>query len=214
MSRHALLAGSTGLIGSELLTRLLADPHYDRVTALSRRPLALQHPRLRVLLSQLDDLDTQADALRADDVYCALGTTLAQAGSREAFAQVDHGLVMALARAARAAGSRQFLLVSAVGASLASPSFYSRTKGRVEQELQGLGYDALHIVRPSLLLGERDHARTMEDLAQKLAPALGWITRGPLARFRPVSAAEVARAMIVYALRDERGVHIHESPLL
>jgi uncharacterized protein YbjT (DUF2867 family) len=212
MSRHALLAGATGLIGSQLLTQLLADERYARVTALSRRPLPLQHPRPQVLISDLSGLDAFGEALRADDVYCALGTTLAQAGSREAFAHVDHDLVMALAGAAYRAGSRRFLLVSAVGSSVKSPSFYSRTKGRVEQDLRAIGFDALHILRPSLLLGERVEARPMEALAQKLAPSLGLITRGPLARYRPVTAAEVAAAMIACAFSDRRGVQIHEAP--
>jgi uncharacterized protein YbjT (DUF2867 family) len=214
MSRHALLAGATGLIGAQLLTQLLADERYTRITALSRRPLPLQHPRLQLLISDLVELDRHGEALRADDVYCALGTTLAKAGSREAFARVDHDLVMALAVAARRAGSQRFMLVSAVGSSVKSPSFYSRTKGRVEQDLRALGFDALHILRPSLLLGERAEARPMESFAQKLAPALGLLTRGALARYRPVTAAKVASAMIACAFSDGRGVLVHEAPFV
>ncbi|MDB5972126.1 MAG: hypothetical protein JWQ90_4576 [Hydrocarboniphaga sp.] len=212
MSRHAVLAGATGLIGCHLLSGLLSEPRYTKITALSRRPLMASDPRLQVLLTDFGDLDAHAASLAADDVYCALGTTLARAGSREAFAHVDHDLVMALAGAAYRAGSRQFLLVSAVGSSANSPSFYSRTKGRVEEDLRALGFESLHIIRPSLLLGERTESRPMEAVAQKLAPALGLITRGFLARYRPVTAAEVARAMIACALSDQRGVQVHEAP--
>jgi len=212
MARHAVLAGATGLIGSDLLDRLLRDRRYTRITVLSRRPVAAADERLSVLTTDFSDLDRHAAALAADDVYCALGTTLAKAGSREAFVKVDYGLVMALAQAAHHAGSRQFLMVSAVGSSPQSPSFYSRTKGRVEQDLRGIGYQALHIFRPSLLLGERAESRAAEQIAQKLAPALGLITRGPLSRYRPVAADEVARAMIAVALRDQPGVHLHEAP--
>lgn len=212
MSRHALLAGATGLVGQQLLIQLLADERYAQVTALSRRALPMQHPRLKVLLSDLDDLQAHAEALKADDVYCALGTTLARAGSREAFARVDHDLVMAVAKAAHRAGSRRFLLVSAVGSSPRSPAFYSRVKGQVEQDLRALGFEALHIFRPSLLLGVRADSRPMESIAQKLAPALGLITRGPLARYAPVTAQQLARTMIASAFGGQRGVQVHEAP--
>lgn len=212
MSRHALLAGSTGLIGSLLLRQLLDDPRYDRVTALSRRELPLQHERLQVLLTDFDDLDRRRDMLGADDVFCALGTTMSRAGSRSAFEQVDHGMVLALAQAARRAGARQFVLVSAAGSSATSPSFYSRTKARVESDLRALGYPGLHILRPSLLLGDRRESRPMEQLAQRLSPALGWLARGPMARYAPVQAATVATAMRVIALRDQAGTHVYEAP--
>jgi uncharacterized protein YbjT (DUF2867 family) len=212
MSRQAVLAGTTGLIGGELLKMLLADSRYSQVTALSRRPLPLQHAKLKVLIVDFDDLAAHAADLQADDVYCALGTTLAKAGSRDAFARVDHDYVMALARATLAAGSRQFLLVSAAGSSTKSPSFYSRTKGFVERDLRALGFPTLHIVRPSLLLGERAESRPMEAVAQKLAPAVGWLARGPLARYKPVAAEEVAKKMIASALSDQRGVQVHDAP--
>lgn len=212
MTRTALLAGSTGLIGTQLLQRLLDDTRYAQVIALSRRPLSRQHPRLKVLLSDLQDLSALAEQLKADDVYCALGTTIAKAGSREAFAQVDHGMVMTLARAAHQAGSPRFMLVSAVGSSVKSPAFYSRVKGEVERDLRALGFDALHIVRPSLLLGERSESRPAEQIAQKLAPALDLITRGPLARYAPVSAADVAKKMMACAFSGQRGVQVHEAP--
>ncbi|WP_428310848.1 NAD(P)H-binding protein [Hydrocarboniphaga sp.] len=212
MTRTALLAGSTGLIGTQLLQQLLDEPRYSRVTALSRRALPVQHPRLEVVLSDLDDLSVHADALQADDVYCALGTTIAKAGSRKAFAHVDHDLVMAVARAAHHAGSRRFMLVSAIGSSVKSPAFYSRVKGEVERDLRGVGFEALHILRPSLLMGERSESRPAEQIAQKLAPALGLITRGRLARYAPVSAQQVAAAMIACAFSNQRGVHVHEAP--
>jgi uncharacterized protein YbjT (DUF2867 family) len=212
MTRTALLAGTTGLIGTQLLKQLLADQRYSRVTALSRRALPLQHPRLKLVLGDLEDLSSHADALQADDVYCALGTTIAKAGSREAFAHVDHDLVMAVAKAAHQAGSRRFLLVSAIGSSVKSAAFYSRVKGEVERDLRAVGFDALHIIRPSLLLGERAESRAMEGVAQKLAPLLGLITRGPLAAYAPVTAQQVASKMIGCAFSDQRGVHVHQAP--
>ncbi len=213
MKRTALVAGATGLVGSRLLARLLRDPAYTQVVAIARQPLGIEHPQLRVLLNDYADLTAHSEALAVDHVFCCLGTTLKRAGSREAFADVDERMVLDLARATREAGAEQFLLVSAVGASEHALSFYSRTKGRVEQRLAELGFDALHILRPSLLLGERREHRPFEALAQRYAPVLAPLCVGPLRRYRPVSADEVAEALVRLALRGERGQHVHHLPL-
>ncbi len=213
MSRIALVAGSTGLIGNLLLRRLLEDSGYAEVRVLSRRALDLQHARLKVIQTDYYNLGRLGDALAVDDVFCCLGTTLAKAGSRAAFEDVDYRMVVELARAARNAGARQFLVVSALGASEHSPSFYSRVKARMEDTVAALGYDAVHILRPSLLLGKRSESRPLEDLAQRLAPALAPVFRGRMTKFRPVAAADVAAAMQRLALRGDSGTFIHYLPL-
>lgn len=213
MSRTALLAGPTGLVGRLLLQRLLASPEYIAVAALTRRPLGLSHPKLLELHADYDDLGKLKGNLGADDVFCCLGTTLRKAGSRAAFERVDYHMVVDLARAARAAGAKQFLVVSAVGSSKHSPAFYSRVKARMEEAVADAGFDAVHIVRPSLLLGPREEHRFAEDLAQRLAPLIAPLFRGPFKKYRPVSADEVAAAMEQLALSAAKGVKIHHLPL-
>lgn len=213
MTRTALIAGPTGLVGQYLLQRLVLDPAYSSVRALARRPLALQHPSLRLLQTDLADPSTLGASLQADDVFCCLGTTMRRAGSRAAFEDVDYRMVVDLARAARAAGAHQFIVVSAVGASTHSPAYYNRVKGRMEAAVSALGFSAVHIVRPSLLLGERTEQRPSEALAQKLSPYLSPLMAGPLMRYRPVAAEDVAEAMLQLALRGEHGVHVHHLPL-
>ncbi|WP_028081023.1 NAD-dependent epimerase/dehydratase family protein [Solimonas soli] len=213
MSRSALVAGATGLVGQRVVERLLRDPAYARVCVVARRPLPIAHPQLTTLISDFADLAALGPRLAADDVFCCLGTTLRRAGSRAAFADVDCRMVVDLARAARAAGAHQFLVISSVGASARALSFYLRVKGRMEAEIAGLGFAAVQILRPSLLLGERGEHRPGEAFAQRGAPLLERIARGPLQRYRPVSADAVAEAMLRLALRGERGVQVHHLPL-
>lgn len=213
MKRSALVVGATGLVGSHLVERLLQDPAYARVRVLARRPLALAHPRLDVVVDALDRIEALGEALAVDDVFCCLGTTIAKAGSREAFAAVDEHLVVALARASRAAGAQQFIVISAVGASEHALSFYSRVKGRMERAVAAIGFDAVHIVRPSLLLGDRAEHRAGEALAIRWAPRVDFMLRGALQRYRPVRSEDVAEAMVRLALRGEHGVHVHHLPL-
>ncbi len=211
--RTALIAGATGLIGNLLLQRLLNDPGYGEVRVLSRRPLNVTNPRLRVLLSDYSDLSSLAEALNADDVFCCLGTTIKAAGSRAAFEDVDYRMVAELAQESRAAGAKRFLVVSAVGASERAMAFYSRVKGRMERVVSALDFEAVHILRPSLLLGERSEHRPGEVMAQKLAPLMAPLLSGPLARYRAVAADDVAAAMQMLAQSGKHGVHLHHLPL-
>jgi uncharacterized protein YbjT (DUF2867 family) len=214
MSRTALVAGPTGLVGRMLVKRLLANPAYSRVIELTRHPLPDGNAKLVQLQTDYADLKKLKTQLACDDVFCGLGTTLRKAGSRVAFERVDYHMVVDLARAAKAAGAKQFLVVSAVGAAPKFPSpFYSRVKARMEQAVAEIGFRAVHIVRPSLLLGPREERRLAEDIAQRLAPLFAPLMVGPLKKYRPVKAEEVAAALETLALRDATGVQVHHLPL-
>lgn len=213
MTRTAIIAGHTGLVGRHLLEMLLRDPRYAAVKAVGRRAPAQAHPRLDVIQTELGDLGPFVTRLAADDAYCCLGTTLRAAGSRAAFERVDYHMVVDYARTARAAGATRFFLVSALSADARSPIFYSRVKGRTEQALREVGFEALHLLRPSLLLGARGEQRLVEDLAQRVAPMLNRLLPGPLAKYRAVRAEDVAAALLRLSEREDRGVHVHMLPL-
>ncbi|MGK5630542.1 NAD(P)H-binding protein [Streptomyces sp. URMC 123] len=207
-TRTALLAGATGLVGSHLLTRLLADPRYGRVTALVRRPPAVTHPDLDVRVTDFADLGAD-DVPAVDDVYCALGTTRKAAGSREAFRAVDQHLTVAVARHARRAGARRIALCSAIGARPGARAFYLRVKGDTEREVIGLGYDSTEVFRPSLLLGDRSEHRPAERASTAAAPLFTPLLVGPLRPCRPVSADRLAAAMITGLTAAAPGRHLH-----
>lgn len=211
--RTALVAGYTGLVGRHLLAQLLAGGAYARIKTVGRRAPPVDDARVEALVTGLENLAGMRERLAADDVFCCLGTTLRAAGSRAAFEQVDFDMVVDLACTAHAAGARRFFLVSALGASANSRVFYNRIKGRAEAAVRAVGYETLHIVRPSLLLGKRDEPRPGEDFAQKLLPALGRLLVGPLAAYRAVPAEEVARALVELAAREQPGVMISTLPL-
>lgn len=210
--RAVLLAGATGLVGGRVLARLLAQAGGARVLALVRRPLAQSHPRLHTLVGAWDAgaIGAALDGAQLDAYACCLGTTIRQAGSREAFLAVDRDLVLSLGETARALGARQALLVSSVGASAQSGNFYLRVKGEAERGLAGLGFERVDCLRPGLLLGERSERRRAEGLGQKLAPLSNPLMRGPLRRYRAIGADVVAGAMVSLIGRPEPGRFVHE----
>jgi len=142
-------------------------------------------------------------------VYCCLGTTIKKAGSQDAFRRVDHDYVVALAQAAKQAGARRFLLVSALGANPRSHIFYNRVKGEVERDVSAVAFAAVHIFRPSLLLGERAESRPLERLGTLAFGVLAPLLVGPLRPYRPIAAEAVAQAMVRAALGEGTGVRVH-----
>ncbi len=208
--RTALVVGATGLVGGHLLRLILENEHYGAVTVLSRRPTGIVHAKLSEHRVDFDAPKTFAELAAADDVFCCLGTTMKKAKTRDAFYTVDYTYPVHVARACAAAGARQFLIVTALGANPRSPFFYNRVKGEVEAAVLKIGFSAVHIFRPSLLLGERKEKRIMEGVAGGLARIMAPLMAGPLEKYRPIEAEDVARAMVRTALTD-RPSAVHES---
>ncbi|HEY8994343.1 MAG TPA: oxidoreductase [Lacunisphaera sp.] len=193
----AFIAGASGLIGRSLLDQLLAAPEYDRVVSLGRRKLQdVSHPKLRQVVVDFAALDGAVTEQSCDDAFCCLGTTIRQAGSREAFRAVDHGAVLAFAWAARRQGAGRFFVVSALGADPESRIFYNRVKGETEVALEVLGFETLAVFRPSLLLGKRQEMRPGERLMIPVFWLAEPLLLGRLRKYRAIRADVVARAMV------------------
>jgi uncharacterized protein YbjT (DUF2867 family) len=211
-ARVALLAGASGLVGSQCLKRLLGEPGYARVITLTRRLLPHDDPKLEQRVVEFDRLGAAGvDFPRATDVFCCLGTTMRQAGSEAAFRQVDFTYVVSLASLSLGAGARQFLLVSSLGASPKSRIFYSRVKGETEAAVAALSFEARQIFRPSILVGERGERRAGEAIGAAVMRGAASAMLGPLRKYRPIAAATVAEAMVRVALRAPRGITVYES---
>lgn len=209
-TRTAVLLGASGMVGGHCLKALLESPHYGRIVAMLRRELELgSNPKLQQKLVNFDALKA-ADFTGVDDIFCALGTTMRQAGSQEAFQRVDLEYPLAAARQGLGAGARQFVLVSSAGGDAKSKNFYLHTKGELELRLGELGYKSLHIFRPGLLLGARKEVRPMELFATRIAPLINLTLWGPLRHYRSIAAASVGKAMVAAAVQAAPGTTFYE----
>lgn len=202
--RSVLLLGATGLVGHEVLSLLLADADVSRVVVIGRRPAGTTHPKLEEHVFDLGDMAAHPHFFAVDQVVCALGTTIKVAGSQERFRVVDHDYPLTAAHLAKSQGAKHYLLVSSMGADASSRIFYSRVKGELERELIAIGFRSTTIVRPSLLLGDRAESRFGERLAARFA----WLTP---AKYKPIEARDVARALVRLAAEDREGVRVVES---
>jgi uncharacterized protein YbjT (DUF2867 family) len=199
-----VLFGASGLVGG-LLVPLLGG--HD-LTVVGRRASGVANERV----ARVEDWPGVIAELRPDVAISTLGTTIGKAGSRNAFAAIDHDAVVAVAAAGKAAGARQFLMVSSVGADATSSAFYIATKGRAEASVTALGFARLDIFRPGLLVGARTgDPRIAERLAIAFSPLTNALTPRRFDRYRAIAAADVAAAMARAVGAPGSGVHIHHN---
>jgi len=195
-NRTIIIAGTTGLVGRAVLKAALQDQTIGAVHSLSRRPLKIEHVKLK---EHLVDFDNLPELPQADELYLALGTTIKIAGSRPAFRAVDYGANLTVARAALAAGVQRIGLVSSMGADAQSSIFYLRVKGELESALLKLGFAGSVFVRPSLLVGDRRALGQPHRIGEQIGVFVtAFLGRLVPRRFRPVSASAVASALLAY----------------
>jgi len=212
MSRTAIVVGSNGLIGSELLNMLLEDDYYRTVVSLARKYLDMKNPKLvQYIIEDYNQLDEFEELIAADDIYCCLGTTMKKAGSKEAFKKVDYEYPLNIARLASLNDSQQFFLVSSLGANPESGVFYNKVKGQVEESIKQIEFKGIHIFRPSLLLGQRDEKRGGESSAKVLMNTFSFAMVGPWKKYKPIQAKKVAEVMFSTAQKNSGGIHVYES---
>ena len=211
MSRVALVAGATGLVGSHLVEILLKSPEYTKVISFVRRDSGMIHEKLDERIIPFEGMKLLPHE-EIDDVFCCLGTTIKKAKTKEAFRKVDYEYPIQLGKLGKEHGAKQYLVISALGAKAGSPFFYSQVKGKLEEDLRELHYPSLHIFRPSLLLGERQEFRLGEKTGELFSRAVRPVMVGRLKRYRSISGKQVAYGMYRAAVSQaHEKVTIYES---
>lgn len=211
-SKTAIIAGASGLIGQSLIQMLLNSKDYGQVIALVRKPLGIQHDKLKELTVNFDHLADMEDFPQADDIFCTLGTTIKKAGSQDAFYKVDYTYPMDLAKRALKSGANRFFLVTALGSNMNSRNFYSRVKGELEDKISFLNYRTIYIFKPSLLRGDRKESRPGEKFGQLITRIIPFI--GPWKKYRPIHVDKVADAMMKVAKQEDKGCYYYQSEIM
>jgi uncharacterized protein YbjT (DUF2867 family) len=211
MTKTVMVIGASGLVGSEICKLLAIDPDY-KVLALVRKPLPIATQNIEQLIYNFDLMPNFT--FKIDQVYCAIGTTLKQAGSKENQKKIDCEMPMLLAEKMKKAGAKRFMLVSSMGANANSSNFYLRTKGQLEEGLKKMSFDQLVIARPGMLVGQRSQPRFAERIGNAILNFLKPIMTGALKKYRNVAAAQVAKALYQTSKNPNSGVFILENDQL
>ena len=207
----AIIVGASGAIGNSLLKQLLADATYSEVLVLVRKDLGIQHPKLKQLILNFDNINKYAAEITGDVVFSCLGTTKSQTPDEVEYKKIDYQYPLDVAWIAQTNGAKSYHLISSIGADQNSSTFYTRTKGEVERDLKAVPFESIHIYRPSLLEGERKQKRTLEKISIAVMHLMNPLLFGRLKKYRSIKVETVARAMIKNATTTAKGVFVYES---
>lgn len=200
-----IIAGATGLIGNALLKELIKDDYFEEITILVRKKITVKSPKVKQIVFNFEDAEEYQKIPKTDAIFCCLGTTIKVAKSKENFRKVDFHYPLMLAQNI---DSKQYLLVSSMGANKKSNVFYSKTKGELEDELKKLNFASLNIFRPSALTGKRKEIRQGEIISEKVMTAFSFLIPK---KYQLIAGLTVAKAMKIKAKEQNKGTFIHSS---
>lgn len=192
----AVVIGATGAVGKDLVQLLLEDSDFEQVDVFVRKPVEATDAKLKTHIVNFDKPEEWTSEVKGDAAFSCMGTSLKQAGSKEAQWKVDHDYQLTFAKAAKQNGVRRFVLVSSMGAAADSWAFYMKMKGILDDEVMRLGFAQTNIVRPSSLI--REHSkRWTESMSVRILKLLNAI--GIMKEYRPIKTSTVAQVMILLA---------------
>lgn len=197
------LFGATGLVGGEILSLLIEDNSVEKVLVANRREVKSPHPKVTQIVVDFDNLSNHPELFQSDCVFICLGTTIKKAGSKEAFEKVDFEIPKEIASLSGKGKVKRLVAISSLGADANSSTFYLKTKGKAEDAIFENGPDTSIVVRPSLLIGDRDEFRLSEKIAQIIMPKLNFLFVGSLKKYRSIKASQVAISMLAIAKMDQ-----------
>jgi uncharacterized protein YbjT (DUF2867 family) len=213
MGKTALLFGSTGLIGNLLLEELLASDSYTKVRIFVRQPTEVTEAKVEEIIMDFAHPEQYSPLISGDDIYICLGTTIRKAGSVANMEKIDRDIPVKIAEIASTNRVRSLAVVSSIGANKASSNYYLRIKGEMEEEILRMEFENIAVVRPSMLLGERNERRAGELVGKVVMTAFSPLLAGKLKKFRAIHSRDVARAMIEITSKGT-GKMIYESDQL
>ncbi|MET3728561.1 uncharacterized protein YbjT (DUF2867 family) [Fictibacillus halophilus] len=191
--KTVIVAGSSGLVGKEVVKQLLIDPLCKEIILLVRKSSGIKHEKIKEVIFDFTSSDYSIELAEADVMFICIGTTMNKVKSKKAFEEVDLHIPIKLGKLAHKLNIQHVSVISAMGAHAKSTFFYNRVKGSMESQLISMDIPSLTIVRPSLLLGDREEFRFGERFAEKLYKALPFIYPS---KYEPVESSSVARVMI------------------
>ena len=197
--KTALLFGSSGLIGSNLLDNLINNNNYNKIKIFVRGLPSVNNSKVEVIKTDFMDLDTLKENLIGDDCFFCIGTTHKDTPDKNEYRRIEYDLPVHLAKIAKFNSINNFIYVSSIGANPKASSTYLKNKGQAEEELKKIGFSNLSIIQPSFLVGNRKAFRISEALGIPVMKFLSLFFLGGFKKYTPINVEIVVKAMIKIA---------------
>ena len=197
--KTALLFGSSGLIGSNLLDNLINNNNYNKIKIFVRGLPSINNSKVEVIKTDFLDLDTLKENLIGDDCFFCIGTTHKDTPDKNEYRRIEYDLPVHLAKIAKFNSINNFIYVSSIGANPKASSTYLKNKGQAEEELKKIGFSNLSIIQPSFLVGNRKAFRISEALGIPVMKFLSLFFLGGFKKYTPINVEIVVKAMIKIA---------------
>lgn len=203
--KKAIVIGGTGMVGLQLVKQLIEDEKYDEIISLVRHSSGIGNPKLQEKIINFDQPESWSNLVTGDVLFSTLGTTIAQAKTKDAQFKVDYTYQFIVAETAAKNGVGTYVLISSAGANSKSSVFYTNMKGKLEDAVQALSFKQITIIRPGQLAGNRVEKRKSEKIALSIMYFINKL--GLLKRYKPIQAYQVAQAIINAAENKNSGIY-------
>ena len=208
--KTALIFGSSGLVGGQLLNKLIQNNNYNKIKVFVRSDPQIKDVKLEIIKTDFNNLENHKDDIKGDDCFFCIGTTKQSSPDKNEYRRVELDVPKKIAQIAKLNLVNSFVFVSSGYADQKSSGDYLKFKGLVEEELKRLSFNKLGIMRPSFLIGDRKEKRLGEKLGIFVFKLLSPLFLGPLKKMKPIQSEKVAKAMIKISNSDFRQ-HVFES---
>ena len=208
--KTALIFGSSGLIGNELLKTILLKNNYSNIKIFVRSVPEINNSKVEIIKTDFRNLEKYKDKIKGDDCYFCIGTTKKDTPDKSEYRRIEYNLPVNIAIIAKENSVNSFFYVSSIGANPKASSGYLKNKGQVEEELKNLNFSKLSIIRPSLLIGNRKSFRLGEIIFTPIMNTLTLFAFGSLKKYKPIKIENVVKAMLNISLNTSNKM-VYES---
>ena len=205
--KTALIFGSTGLVGSNLLTLLIKDDYYTAIKIFVRSKVNINDPKVEIINLDFNKLNEYSHLIKGDDCFFCIGTTKKQTPNNDEYRNIEYNFPVNIGKIAKNNNVRSFMYVSSLGSNPNTKNTYLKNKGEAEEFLKNLNFSQLSIIRPSFLLGDRKEFRLGEIIGKKIFKKLSFLFQGSLRKFRAIESKNVAKAMIVISKNNYQDIY-------
>ena len=212
--KTALIFGSSGLIGNQLLNKLVESNNYNKIKLFVRSIPEINDPKIEIIETDFNNLENHKEDIKGDDCFFCIGTTKQSSPNKDEYRRIELDMPKQISQIAKSNSVNSYVFVSSGFADPKNSGDYLKFKGEVEEELKKLNFPKLGIMRPSFLMGNRKEKRVGEKIGIFVFKMISPLFLGPLKKMKPIHSEKVAQAMINVVQKDNEQTILESNEIV